>query len=169
MTNSIGELSHASAILLVGSNTTEQHPVIAGRIIEAIRGGAKLVIIDPRRIQLSEYAQVHLAPKPGYDIACINAMMNVILREGLEDKEFINERTEGFNEFKKSIDNFTPEWASSLSGVPPEDIVEAARIYATSENAAVIYCMGITQHTCGTDNVKALANLAMLTGNVGKP
>src|SRR5450830_68418 len=169
MTNSINELAGADCIMITGSNTTEQHPVIAGKILDAVRKGADLLVFDPRRIQLSPYASVHLAQKPGTDVAYINALAKVVIDEGLFDREFVTSRTEGFADLKRSLDGCTPEWASEITGIPAEDLVKAARAFAGARNAAIIYCMGITQHTSGTDNVKALANLAMLTGNVGRP
>ena len=169
MTNSINELAGADCILITGSNTTEQHPVIAGKILEAVRRGADLIIFDPRIIQLSPYASMHLAQKPGTDVACINAMMKVIVDEGLFDREFVDYRTEGFEALRGSLEACTPEWASGITGIPAGDLVKAARAFAGARSAAIVYCMGITQHTSGTDNVKALADLAMLTGNVGRP
>jgi formate dehydrogenase alpha subunit len=168
MTNSINELVGARCILITGSNTTEQHPVIAGKILEAVRRGADLIIFDPRWIQLSPYASMHLRQKPGTDVAYINAMMRVIIDEGLFDREFVNSRTEGFEAFAEPLKDCAPEWASGVTGIAAEDIVSAARAFAGAPSASIVYCMGITQHTSGTDNVKALANLAMLTGNVGR-
>jgi formate dehydrogenase alpha subunit len=169
MTNSINELAGADVILITGSNTTEQHPIIAGKIMDAVRGGARLIIFDPRIIQLTPYAEMHLAHKPGTDVAYINAMMNVIIDEGLFDREFVEARTEGFSELVKSLDRCTPEWASEVTGIPAGEIAAAAHLFASAPKASIVYCMGITQHVSGTDNVKALANLAMLTGNVGRP
>lgn len=169
MTNSIGELENARAILVIGSNTAEQHPIIAGRILNAVRSGASLVIYDPRRLPLSPYAEMHLAHRPGTDAACLNAMMKVIIDEKLYRSDFIRERTEGYEELEESLRGCTPEWASAISGVPADDIARSARIFAGAPDAAIVYCMGITQHVSGTDNVRALANLCMLTGNVGRP
>ena len=169
MTNSIGELAEAECILITGSNTTEQHPIIAGKILEALKKGAKLIIFDPRRIQLTPYADMHLSQKPGTDVAYLNAMMKVMIDEGLYDREFVEGRADGFDELKASLCDCTPGWASDITGIPADDIVKAARMFAGASSASIVYCMGITQHASGTDNVKALANLAMLTGNVGFP
>ncbi len=169
MTNSIGELEDAEVILVVGSNTTEQHPIIGEKILAAARKGAKLIVIDPRSIHLSDFAQIYLRPRPGSDVAFINGLANVIVSEGLEDRDFIAARTEGFEEFRKAVAEYTPERVEELSGIPAADLAAAARLYAAAERASIVYCMGITQHTTGTDNVLALANLAMLTGNIGKP
>jgi len=169
MTNSVAEIEDAKALLVIGSNTTENHPIIGLRMKEATRRGAKLIVADPRRIPLTKFATLWLRQKPGTDSVLLNAMMNVILAEGLEDKRFIQERTEGFREFAESLKEFTPEYGASVTGVPAENIRKAARIYAEAENAGIYYAMGITQHVMGTNNVLALGNLAMLTGNLGKP
>ena len=168
MTNSVGELADAECILIFGSNTTEQHPIIAGKMLDAVRKGASLILFDPRRIQLASYAELHLAHRPGTDVACINAMMKVILDEGLYDREFVDSRTDGFDALRESLVGCTPEWASEIAGIPADGIATAARIFAGADTASIVYCMGITQHVTGTDNVMALANLAMLTGNVGR-
>ena len=169
MTNSIGEIEYADCIFVTGSNTTEAHPIIALKIKAAVmRHGARVIVADPRRIDLTRFAALHVRQRSGTDVALINAMMNVIISEGLADEGFIAERTEGYEEFRKCVEDYTPERAAAITGVPADRIREAARIYAGAERASIIYSMGITQHTTGTDNVLALANLAMLTGNVGR-
>jgi len=169
MTNSIDELKNAACIFVIGSNTSEAHPVIALNIKEAVaRNGAKLIVADPRQIDLVQFAELHLPQKPGTDVALINAMMNVIISEKLQDSDFINDRTEGFSELADAVKDFTPEKAEEITTVPAEKIRQAARIYAGVTAASIVYSMGITQHTTGTDNVLSLANLSMLTGNVGK-
>ncbi len=168
-TNSIDELPDAKCIFIIGSNATEAHPIIGWRLITAKDKGAKIILADPRSIGLSNFSDLHLKLLPGTNICLINAMMHVILKEGLEDKVFIQERTEGFDELKKTLEKYTPEFAESITGVPKEIIIDAAKTYATLKPASIIYSLGITEHTTGTDNVSSLANLAMLTGNVGKP
>jgi len=169
MTNSIDEIKHARCIFVIGSNTTEAHPVIGLAIKEAVvRNGAKLIVADPRGIDLVRFATAHLAHKPGTDVALINAMMNVIVSEKLHNEPFIRERTEDFAALVEAIKDFTPEKAEAITTVPAEAIRQAARLYAITSPASIIYSMGITQHTTGTDNVLTLANLAMLTGNIGK-
>lgn len=169
MTNSIKEIADASAIYLTGSNTTENHPIIALEIKNAVtKNGAKLIVADPREIELTKYATLWLRQWPGTDVALFNGLMNVIITEGLEDKEFITGRTEGYEEMKKTVLKYTPDIVEKITGVPAEDIRKAARIYATAPTVSLIYSMGITQHTTGTDNVLSTANIAMLTGNVGK-
>lgn len=169
MTNSFDEIEGADLIMVIGSNTTEAHPVVGYAIKRAANKGAKLIVCDPRRIELVDFSAMHLQQKCGSDVALINAMMHTILKEGLENKEFINSRTEGFEEFRKVIDNYPPEKVEAISGVPAEDIRQAARLYASAKNAMIFYSMGITQHTTGTDNALTLSNLVMLCGQVGKP
>jgi formate dehydrogenase alpha subunit len=170
MTNSIADIPEADVLLVIGSNTTEAHPVLSLQMKKAVRQlGARLILIDPRRIELAEFATLHLRHQPGSDVALINALGHVILREGLEDRDFIQRRTEGFEAFRDSVSEWTPERAEAICGVPADQIVEAARLYGGARAASIFWAMGITQHTSGTQNVKALANLALLTGNVGRP
>lgn len=169
MTNSISDIEKAKVILVTGSNTTENHPVIGAAIKRAVlHHGAKLILVDPRKIELAEIADLWLRPKPGTDLAWINGLINNIIREGLQNLEFIKERTEGFEELKAAVSSFTPDVVSKITGIPEKDLALAARLYA-SDKAAIYYTMGITQHTHGTDNVKALGNLSMICGNVGFP
>ncbi len=170
MTNTIGDIETADVILVTGSNPTENHPVIGAAIKRAVvHRGAKLIVVDPRRIELADYATLYLSPKPGTDIAWINGLMHVIVKEERFDEAFIQERTEGFDEVKASVEKYTPAYVASISGVSEEEIIKAARIYAGGKAGSIVYAMGITQHIDGTDTVKALANLAMLCGNVGIP
>ena len=169
MTNSIDDLEQADCFFIIGSNTTECHPIIGSAIKRAVARGARLIVVDPRRIELAELADLHLRHRSGTDVALINAMMHVILDEGLEDKAFIAERTEGLEELAEVVKPYTPELAGRITGVPAGDIAAAARAYAAAPAGAIIYSMGITQHTTGTDNVLSLANLAMLTGQIGRP
>ncbi len=169
MTNSIDEIRTSGCIFVIGSNTSEAHPVIALHIKEAaVRNGARLIVADPRRIELVRFARLHMQQRPGTDVALINAMTNVIISENLHDKDFIKARTEGFEQLVEAVKDFTPEIAANITTVPAAAIREAARIYAQAQTASIIFSMGITQHTTGTDNVLSLANLAMLTGNMGK-
>ncbi len=173
MTNSIEELEHAEVILVTGSNTTETHPVIATRIKRAVLfHGAKLIVIDPRRIDLVPYAEKYgglwLRQKNGSDVAWANCLMNVIIEEKLLDEEFVKARTEDFEAFRKVVLHYPPEKMEKVTGIPAARLREAARLYAGAQRAAIVYSMGITQHTTGTDNVMSMANLALLTGNLGK-
>jgi formate dehydrogenase alpha subunit len=170
MTNSIPEFSaQTQCFLITGSNTTEAHPLVASHILEAKERGAKIIVVDPREVQIARLADVYLQFRPGTNVAWLNGLMNVIIEEGLEDREFVEQRTEGYEELKQVVAQYTPERVEQISGIPADDLRAAARMYATHKPGAIIYAMGITQHTSGTDNVKSCANLAMLTGNMGVP
>lgn len=169
MTNSIDDIEEANCILVIGSNTTEAHPIIGIKVKKAVvERECKLIVCDTRHIRLCRYADKWLRQKPGTDVALLNGMINVIIEEKLYDEAFVKERTEGFEELAKKVKEYTPEKASQITGVDAEIIREAARIYALAENATILYSMGITQHTSGTDNVLSVGNLAMLCGNIGK-
>ncbi|KPJ64146.1 formate dehydrogenase [candidate division KD3-62 bacterium DG_56] len=169
MTNSIAELRGADAILVIGSNTTETHPIVALAIKAVVDDReACLIVCDPRQIELCDFAAHWLRQRPGTDVALINGLLHVIINEGLADRQFIAAHTEGFDEMAAVVEDYPPERAAEITGVPADDIRAAARAFAAAERAAIVYAMGITQHTTGTDNVLALANLAMATGNVGR-
>ena len=168
MTNSIEEIADAGCIFAIGTNTTEDHPVIALEIKKAIKNGGKLIVADPRHIGLCDIADVWLRHRPGTDAALLMGMARVIVDENFIDKTFVKERCEDFDQFKSSLQSFDLKRVSKITGVPEVDIAKAARIYATERPSSILYAMGITQHSHGTDNVLAVANLAMLTGNVGK-
>jgi len=155
MTNPISDVLKAEVILITGTNTTDNHPIIANYIYEAIsKNGAKLIVADPRRIDLVDHAELWLQQRSGSDVAW--------------DQAYIDERTEEFEALKSCLEKYTPEHVSSITGIDADDLYAAARLYAKAEPGSICYTMGITQHTSGTDNVKSLANLAMLCGNVGK-
>lgn len=168
MTNSIPELENADCILITGSNITEGHPLIATRVFRAVEAGAKLIVVDPRAIQIAKKATLHLRQKPGSDVAWINGLMHVIVAEGLADEAFVSQRTEGYDELKALVAEYTPDKVEAISGIPADELRAAARLYARAGRAAIVYAMGITQHITGHDNVRNVANLAMLTGNVGR-
>jgi len=169
MTNSIEDFTKADLLFVIGSNTTECHPVIGRAIRKGVKAGTtSLIVADARNIELSKLADIHLRHKPGTDVALLNAMMHVIIEENLHDKRFIEERTEGFEELKETVKDYTPAMAEEITGVPSAEIVKAARLFASAERACLLYGMGITQHTTGTDNVMSTANLLMLTGNIGR-
>ncbi|MBA7595456.1 putative formate dehydrogenase [subsurface metagenome] len=169
MSNSIADFAKSDLLFIIGSNTTECHPIIGRTIRHVVKyRGTKLIVADPRAIELSNLATIRLPHKPGSDVALLNAMMNVIISEGLHDSKFIEERTEGFEELAETVKGYTPKIAEKITGVPQTDIVEAARLFASAERATILYGMGITQHTTGTDNVKSIANMLMLTGNMGR-
>jgi formate dehydrogenase major subunit/formate dehydrogenase alpha subunit len=171
MTNSIADIAEESQVIfIIGSNTTENHPVIGTKIRRAKRyRGAKLIVADPRRIDITRYADLHLQHKPGTDIALLNGLMHIILREGWEDEDFIRERTEGYDAVKEIVQKFTPESTSEITGVPVEDIELAAKMLGENKPGALLYAMGITQHTTGVANVMSCANLQMMLGNLGVP
>ncbi len=170
MTNSIRDIENSQVILVAGSNTTETHPVIAAAIKRAVQfRGARLIVADPRRIKLTEYAHIWLRPKPGTDIAWINSLLNVILDQGIQDQDYIDRNTRDWDRLREHVRSYTPEYARKISGIPEEDLIRAAQLYGQARPASIWYTMGITQHTCGTDNVLALANLALACGNVGVP
>ncbi len=168
MTNSVAEIEFTDVILAIGTNTTENHPIISSKIKRNVRQhGGKLIVADPRKIDLVKYAAIWLRHKPGTDVALLNGLMNVIISEDLHDKKYIAERTEGFEALKQVVEKYTPEYVATITGVAAEDIIKAARLYAQAKAASILYTMGITQHTTGVDNVKSCANLAMICGNVG--
>ncbi len=171
MTNSISDLTNdAEVIFIIGSNTTEAHPIIGIKIKQAIiTGKTRLIVADPRKIELADYAEIYLQQKPGSDVALINAMMKVIVEENLYDEKFIQSRTEGFAELKEHLKSANLEILCKIANIDVEDLKNAARMFANADTASIVYSMGITQHTTGTDNVLSLANLAMITGNIGRP
>jgi formate dehydrogenase alpha subunit len=171
MSNTMDDIAaDAQAFLVIGSNTTEQHPVFGAKLRQAVlQRDTKLVVADPRKIELTEFATLHLQQKPGTDVALINGLMNIILHNDWHDQQFIEERTEGFTEFKETVVKYTPEVTSKITGIPIDDLYQAAEILALNKPMAVIWAMGITQHTTGVLNVLSLGNLQMLLGNMGIP
>ncbi len=169
MTNSIEELEHADVILVTGSNTTEAHPVISTYIKRAVLfNNAKLIVVDPRKIDLVRYSALWLRQNNGTDVAWINGLMNIIIRKDLHDKNFIKDQTEGFEELWKVVSRYTPDVVEKITGISSTELLEAAELFGKAKRASIVYAMGITQHTNGTDNVKSIANLSMITGNIGK-
>jgi len=169
MTNSIPEIRDAKTIFVIGSNTTEQHPMVAMHMLRAVDNGATLIVADPRKTQIAEFAQIHLRHRSGTDVALLNAIMHVIVNEGLVDIDFVKRRTENFEGLLDVVMRYTPAVGARITGVPAEDIKKAARVFATQQRSMFFYSMGITQHITGVDNVKACANLIMLTGHIGQP
>ncbi len=169
MTNSIDEIEDTDLILITGSNTSETHPIIGRMVKRAVeRKRAKLIVVDPRKVVMVNFAHVWLRQRPGTDAAWINGLCHVIIKENLWDHEFVASRTEAFEDLRRHIQKYTPEYVEDITGIAADDIRKVARLYANALRAMILYTMGITQHTSGTDNVKALANLAMLCGNIGK-
>ncbi len=168
MTNPVSDIEKSDVILITGSNTTENHPVLSTYIKRvASFMDTKLIVVDPRRIPITRFATIWMRQTLGTDVAWINGMMHIIIKEGLYDKEYVESRTEGFEELKATVEQYTPEHVEKITGIPKDQLVEAAHLYAQANAASIFYAMGITQHITGTDNVKSLANLAMLCGNVG--
>jgi formate dehydrogenase alpha subunit len=169
MTNNLLDLENSRCIFAIGTNFTEAHPIVSRWAQKAKDKGATVIVADPRITSTSWMADIHLRIKPGSDIDLLRGMMKVIVDEGLIDEEFISRRTEGFVDLQKDLEGYSVEEASELTGVPAGDIIKAARVYARSPSSALLYSMGITQHACGTDNVKACATLALISGQIGRP
>lgn len=168
MTNPIRDIEDSDVILITGSNTTENHPVLSSYVKRAVtQKGAKLILADPRKIPIASFASIWLRQNLGTDVAWLNGMMHVIIKENLYDEEYVKQRTVGLDELEAAVEKYTPEYVEQITGIPGDQIIEAARLYASAPAATILYAMGITQHISGVDNVKSLANLAMLCGNVG--
>ncbi|MBX3274840.1 MAG: formate dehydrogenase subunit alpha [Sandaracinaceae bacterium] len=167
-TNSFEDIEHTKCVLLVGANPTEAHPVYGARIKQAVLRGAKLIVLDPRTTELAKLADLHLTLDPGSNVAVVNAMQHVVVKEGLLDEAFIAAHTEGWDEYRASLDAFTPEWAESISRVPADLIRAAARMYATSGTALILWGLGVTEAAHGTNTVFGLIDLALMTGNMGR-
>ena len=170
MTNTIYDITHESdAIMLVGSNPEHAHPVLGMQVRQAVERGAKLIVVDPRDIDLTKKADVHIKLRPGTNVAFANGMMNVFIEEDLIDKKFIEERTENFEAIKEMVKDYTPEKVGEICGIDPDKLREAARIYATAERAPIMYCLGVTEHHTGTEGVMSMSNMAMMVGKIGRP
>jgi formate dehydrogenase alpha subunit len=169
MTNDIAGLDKSDVALIIGSDTSECHPVIAARLKKAAMDGkVKIIVIDPKRIKMADFATIYARQNPGSDVAVMNGMMHLIIKNGWEDKQFVAERTEGFEALKEEVAKYTPEYVEKISGIPAKTLEEIAELFGKAPTAGLYYAMGITQHTTGVDNVKSTANLQMLCGNMGK-
>lgn len=168
MTNSVNEILNEELLFVIGSNATEAHPIIGNKMKQAVLNGCKLIVVDPRETELARMADLWLPLKSGTDVALLNGMMNVILENGWQDQEYIDERCEDFDKLKEAVSKYPVSLASEISGVPEEKIIEAARMYAQTDKAGIFYTLGITEHITGTENVMSLANMGMLTGHLGK-
>lgn len=168
MTNSIGEIEGADVIFLIGSNATEAHPIIGNKMKRTVKyNGTKLIVVDPRKTELANMADIWMPLNPGSDVALINGLMNIIIEEGLTDDEYIAKRVEGFEELKEVVKKYTPDVVEEITGIGKDMLYEAAKMYCSSKKAGIFYTLGITEHTTGTENVMSLANLAMITGHLG--
>ncbi len=162
------DFEETDVLLLMGSNTTEAHPIIANRMKKGAKKGVKIIVVDPRKIDMVKVADSHLQLKVGTDIALINAMIHVILKEELYDAGYISRTTLGLEKLAKQVERYTPAFAAGITGLPEEQIIETARAFAAAENGMIAYTLGITEHHCGVNNVLSIANLALLTGHIGK-
>ena len=170
MTNSIQDVCEDSqVILLIGSNPEEAHPVMGMRLRQAVERGAKLIVVDPREIGLAKKADIHLKLRPGTNVAFANGMVHVLIEKGLVDREFVESRTEGFDKLAAMVADYTPERVAEICGIDARDLVAAAELYAKADRAPIIYCLGVVEHTTGTESVMALSNLALVSGKLGRP
>ncbi|NLA30375.1 MAG: molybdopterin-dependent oxidoreductase, partial [Methanomicrobiales archaeon] len=171
MTNSIPDIAESKCVFVLGSNTFEQHPLIGRKIVQAKLNGAKIIYADPRYTPTARQADLYMQFVSGADVAILNCMMQEIIKNGWEDKEFVEKRTRDFEKLKEVVmkEDYSPENVSKLSGIPVEQLKQAAEWFGTTKPGAILYSMGITQHTVGVDNVRSVANIQMLTGNLGKP
>ncbi|MBP3856015.1 MAG: formate dehydrogenase subunit alpha [Ruminiclostridium sp.] len=169
MTNPIYDITHdVDCIMLIGSNPEEAHPVVGMQIRKAVKNGTRLIVVDPRDIGLSKSADIHLKLRPGTNVAFANGMMNVMINEDLIDHEYIRENTEGFDELKELVREYTPEKVGEICHIDPDKLREAARMYATAERAPIIYCLGVTEHSTGTEGVMCMSDMAALCGKIGR-
>ncbi len=166
--NSFNQIGDADTIFVIGSNTTEGHPIVSLHVKKALRKGAKLIVADPRKIWLAGKADVWLHQKPGTNIALLNGLIHIILKKGLEDKDFISRRTEGFKELKEKVQEYDPETVSKITGIPEECLKEAAYTYATSKKSMILYGLGVSEQRTGTEGAIAIANLALVCGQIGR-
>lgn len=167
MTNAISEIEGNEVLFVIGSNATEAHPIIGNKMKKAARNGSKLIVIDPRKTELADYSTLWVPLKSGTDVALINGLMHIIVKEGWEDKEFIEANCTGYDELLKVIEKYNPDWVSEITEISKDMLYKVARLYTGTKKAGIFYTLGITEHTTGTENVMSLANLAMLTGHLG--
>lgn len=167
MSNSISEIEGNDVLFIIGSNATEAHPIIGNKMKRAAKYGSKLIVIDPRKTELAELATYFLPLNSGTDAALVNGLMHIIVREGWEDKEFIESRCTGYENVLETIKEYTPERVARITGIPEDLLYDTAKLYANTKKAGIYYTLGITEHTTGTANVMNLANLAMITGHLG--
>ncbi|MCP4499913.1 MAG: molybdopterin-dependent oxidoreductase [Deltaproteobacteria bacterium] len=167
-TNSFDDVEHTRCILLIGANPTEAHPVFGARIKQAALNGAQLIVIDPRKTELAEIADLHLQLSPGSNVAVVNAMQHVLLKEGLVDEDFISRFTSGLETLWPEVETCTPQWAEGISGVDKDLIIQAARMYAASGRSQVLWGLGVTEGAHGSNTVFGLINMGLMTGNIGR-
>ena len=169
MTNPIADITqNPDVIMLVGSNPEEAHPVVGMQIRQAVQRGCKIIVADPRDIGLAQHADIHLKLRPGTNVAFANGIMHVIIEEGLQDMKFIEERTEGYEKIREIVKDYTPEKVGEICHIDPEDLRKAAIMYAKADKAPIIYCLGVTEHSTGTEGVMSMSNMALLVGKLGR-
>ena len=170
MTNTIADITQDSdVIMLVGSNPEEAHPVLGMQVRKAVENGTKLILVDPRDIGLSQYADIHLKLRPGTNVAFANGVVHILIKEGLVDDQFVRERTEGFEELARMVESYTPERVAEICQIDARDLVAAAKLYGSANAAPIMYCLGVTEHSTGTEGVMSLSNIAMVNGKLGRP
>ncbi len=168
-TGSFVDIDKTDVVIIIGANPTQAHPVVGARIKQAALNGAKLITIDPRRIELADYGELHLSPRPGTNAAVLLGLMHVINRDGLVDQRFIDERTEGFAEAQELCLLYTPEAVEEITGIPAADLEQAAHLYANAENGCFVWGLGVTEHKYGSEVVQLICNVAMMTGKLSRP
>ncbi|NYY79913.1 hypothetical protein DMH17_12770 [Raoultella planticola] len=169
MSNAITEIDNTDLVFIFGYNPADSHPIVANHVINAKRNGAKIIVCDPRKIETARIADMHIALKNGSNIALLNAIGQVIIEEDLYDKSFVASRSEGFDEYRKIVEGYTPESVETITGVSAQEIRACARMYAGAKSAAILWGMGVTQFYQGVETVRSLTSPAILTGNLGKP
>ena len=170
MTNTIEDITRASdVIMLVGSNPEEAHPVLGMQVRKAVENGTKLILVDPRDIGLAKHADIHLKLRPGTNVAFANGVVHILIKEGLVDEQFVTERTDGFEELARMVESYTPERVAKICNIDERDLVAAAKMYGTAKAAPIMYCLGVTEHSTGTEGVMSLSNIAMVNGKLGRP
>lgn len=170
MTNTIEDITRdAEVIMLIGSNPEEAHPVLGMQIRKAVESGTKLIVVDPRSIGLTAHADVHLKLRPGTNVAFANGIVHVLIREGLVDKDYVDQRTEGFDDLVEMIKDYSPERVAELCNIDANDLIAAAKLYGSAQTAPILYCLGVTEHSTGTQGVMALSNIALVNGKLGRP
>ncbi len=169
MTNTIEDITTDSdVILLIGSNPEEAHPVLGMQIRRAVEEGTRLIVVDPRDIGLAAHADIHLKIRPGTNVAFANGVVHVLIREGLVDEKFVNERTEGFAALAAMVESYTPERVAEICHIDARDLVSAAKLYGSADRAAIVYCLGVAEHSTGTEGVMSLSNIALVNGKLGR-
>nr|VUD28929.1 formate dehydrogenase-H [Raoultella sp. NCTC 9187] len=169
MSNAITEIDNTDLVFIFGYNPADSHPIVANHVINAKRNGAKIIVCDPRKIETARIADMHIALKNGSNIALLNAIGHVIIKEDLYDKSFVASRSEGFEEYRKIVEGYTPESVEEITGVSAQEIRACARMYASAKSAAILWGMGVTQFYQGVETVRSLTSLAIMTGNLGRP